>query len=99
MKLRRFDDYTIDRRNSAIYINFRGKEYGGNLNAGGNDRIDVFRAVGDPNTYYIYSENTRMPTVGLQVVERTRSGLDTIGEVFFQEWEVEDALGRRWELT
>jgi hypothetical protein len=97
MKLRRFDDYTIDRRNSAIYIDFRGKEYGGNLSAGSNDRIEVFRAVGDPNTYYIYSENTGLPYVGLQVVERTRSGLDTIGEVFFQEWQVEDALGRRWE--
>lgn len=96
-----FDNYTIERPNymqsGRIHIMYRGKQYSGDLNAGADDRIKVFRAVGEPNVYYVYSENTRMPYVGLQVMERTSTGMETVGEIFFQEWQVEDALGRRWE--
>ena len=101
MQFRSFDDYTIERprymQSGRIHIMFRGKEYSGDLSAGGNDYIEVFRAVGDPNTYYVYSENSGLPYVGLQVMERTSKGMKTVGEVFFQESQVEDALGRSWE--
>ena len=101
MKLRRFDDYEIDRSGGQIhfFIKYRDKWSGGvPLNAGTNDNIEVFRAVGQPNRYYVYNENTRMPYAGVEAFDRQGFELYPVDSVLLQnDWELELYLGRRWE--
>jgi len=101
MKLRRFDDYEIDRSGGQIhfFIKYRDKWSGGvPLNAGTNDNIEVFRAVGQPNRYYVYNENTRMPYAGVEAFDRKGFELYPVDSVLLQnDWELELYLGRRWE--
>ena len=101
MKLRRFDDYEIDRSGGQIhfFIKYRDKWSGGvPLNAGNNDNIEVFRAVGQPNRYYVYNENTRMPYAGVEAFDRQGFELYPVDSVLLQnDWELELYLGRRWE--
>jgi len=100
MKLRRFEDYEIDRSRGRVmlYVQYRGAELAQQLGAGTNDRIEVFRAVGQPNRYYVYSSNTGIPYLSVQAFDRESGVLNLVDEVFLQnDWEIEESLGSRWQ--
>ena len=100
MRLRRFEDYEIERSRGRVmlYVQYRGAELAQQLGAGTNDRIEVFRAVGQPNRYYVYSSNTGIPYLSVQAFDREKMDLNLVDEVFLQnDWEIEESLGSRWQ--
>lgn len=61
------------------------------IGAGHSDDVYAFRENGDT---YIYTQNTRFGYVGLEVF----SGKEKVGDVFFQEGQVAEVIGKEdWD--
>jgi hypothetical protein len=84
-----FDMHHAGRYNPCMEITYRDRsgEYTHKLSAGYCDDIDVYR---DGSETYILSRNTSLEYFGLEVFE----GPDKTGEIFVQEGQAIEVLGR-----
>ena len=84
-----FDMLHDRRHNPCLEITYRDRsgEYTHKLSAGYWDDIDVYR---EGSETYILSSNSKLGYIGLEVFE----GPDKSGEIFVQEEQVKEVLGR-----
>lgn len=78
---------------TTIETSYRGRDIRVQPGFGRDDAVDLFRVPGT-DQFYAIAINTGLPYVGAVTFDSTG---EVQAEVFFQEWQVEDALGRDWE--
>lgn len=81
------------RFNPCLEVTFRDRKgiHRHKISAGHGDEVYAFRENGQT---FIYSQNTRLGYVGLEMF----TGKEKIGDVFFQGGQVEEVLGKdNWE--
>ena len=112
VSLRTFHNYHIDRgvRGSPqLEIEYYGKTYSTFLNTGDNS-IDVFKVKGAPEIFLVYSQSRwggedvyliqyeigAFPGLSDETGEKGLIG-DPTWEVYFDEFQAEEVLGKGWE--
>lgn len=88
----------IFKRAMQLGIRHKRIDYLVDLKVGSDDKIHILRPEDlDSNFYYVLSLNPFLPYVGLEVYALYNDICENMGEVFFQEHQVENNLGTNWK--